>query len=178
MEATSRRTIDQASGRRANSRIEIAPLVNVPGDHYRGVVSIPPVNLTGGAASVQVTPAGGEADSIFALSANASRLSRFAREGGVLWLSQTVNGIADAVTILFRSQRPSLLAHAPRRGDDRIVWESSASGLSWIVLRSVPRVLAITSMRVELSAGTFQPEPAPGITIFRQSQRQTLAVTR
>jgi len=77
------------------------------------------------------------------------------------------------VTIPFRSQRPSLLALCATTAGDR----SHRLGIKRqrafvIVLRSVPRVLAITSMRVELSAGT-SAGTRTGHHDLRQSQRQT-----
>jgi hypothetical protein len=49
---------------------------------------------------------------------------------------------------------------------DSIVWETSGDGVNWHQQRTVARQLPLTSMRAEISAGTWRATTTPGMAIF------------
>jgi hypothetical protein len=49
---------------------------------------------------------------------------------------------------------------------DTVSFETSPNGTTWTARRTIPRTIDLRAAYVELEAGTFQPEAAPGQAIF------------
>lgn len=155
--------------REAGGRLEILPRTNVSGDHYSGYVSASTWNLTNSAVSVEALPApGGGTDTILAVCIDNQNFAMIVREGDGLYFDQVEAGnrLITGLTYNATQHRFWRIRHSNAGGLDTISFETSATGTSWTVQRTDPRDIPVTAMRIELSAGTWQPEPAPGIAAF------------
>lgn len=148
-----------------STRVEITPRTGQSGDRYAGYVSATATDFTGGAASVEVQQvAGGFADTLLCVSKDSQNFALMVAEGGGLYCIQSVNGAFSVSGIGYNAtqHRHWRIRHAA----PSIVFEASANGSSWAVIHSEPARFALTSTRVELGAGTWQPESAPGLAVF------------
>lgn len=155
-----------------NARLEIVPRTGVSGDHYHGYLSAP-LDLTGANVSVRVVQtAGGEADTFLTIGTDGQNFAAMGAEGGYLFFDQVVSG-QRSVSIM--SYQPAVHRHWRIRhatANDTLVFESSADGAAWTTLRTSPRQLLLGAARIELGAGTWQPESAPGTAIFDDLRAQ------
>jgi hypothetical protein len=148
-------------------RLEIMPLADADGSHYNGYVSVSGWNLTDARATVEVAQtAVGVAQTLFTLAADANNWFRFLVEAGRLNFQTRTGGalISPGVTHDPAEQRFWRLRHDAR--GDRVVFETSGDGASWVERRALARPFAVTSLLVELDAGTAAKVPAPGKAVF------------
>ena len=151
-----------------NQRLEISPQANVSRDHYNGYVSVSAWNLTNARASVEVVQAaaGGSTNTQLALCLDAGNFYMISVEGAQLRFEQVINRERSTVSIAYNAaqHRHWRIRHDPT--SDSIIFETSADGQAWTVRRTMSRQLQITSLRAEISAGTWEAIIAPGTTIF------------
>jgi hypothetical protein len=160
-------TIDPLVGiAQTGGRLEITPRVNTSGERHRGIGSVNTIDLTGGSAQVQVTPANGRSDTIFALSGSGNNFLVFGRGYQTIWCEQIVAGTRSYVTIADTSTTVRYWRIRHDAGADTVIFETSPDSVTWTTLNSVVRAIPITALRVELCAGTFKSEAAPGRAIF------------
>jgi len=151
-----------------SSRLEIPLRANIAGDRYSGYLATTARDFTDASASVQVVQAaGGFADTIFALSKDSANLVMFVVEGGALFMDHIVGGVRNVTGLTYnptnhRYWRIRHVANPPAE----IYFEVSADGITWQTLRRDNASFAVTALRPELTAGTWQPESAPGTAIF------------
>lgn len=148
-------------------RLEVTPLVDADGSHFNGYVSVSGWNLTDAHASVEVAQStGGAAQTFFTLAADANNWFRFLVEAGRLNFQTRVGGalISPGVTHDPTGHRFWRLRHDTR--DDRIVFETSGDGSTWVERRAVARPFAVTSLTIELGAGTSASVSSPGAAVF------------
>lgn len=148
-------------------RLEVAPLANVSGSHFNGYVSVSGWNLTDANVLVEVPQAtAGAAQTIFTLAADANNWFRFLVEGGRLNFQLRAGGSESSPGVAHDpvQQRFWRLRHDPR--GDQVLFETSGDGATWAVRRTLTRPFAITSLFVELGAGTASSLATPGRAVF------------
>ncbi len=148
-----------------NQRLEVVPRSGVSGDHYAGFVSAAALDFTGATASVRVVQtAGGDADTYLAVAKDSSNFLLMVVESGALYIDHVVG----------RTRNISAHSFAPSQQYWRIrnttgatvVFETSADGNTWQTLRTLNVGFALTSVRVEIGAGTWKNEATPGMAVF------------
>jgi len=150
-----------------NQRLEISPRSNVSGDHYNGYVFANAWNMTNMRATVEVLQAtAGSADTNLAVCVDSRNFYMISVESGQLRFEQIVNGSRSTVSIAFNAttHRFWRIRHDP--ASDSIVFETSSDGQTWAVRRSDARQLPITSLRAEISAGTWEALGSAGMAVF------------
>lgn len=150
----------------AGGRLGVTPQAGTPVEGYNGVVSLASVDLRGSAVEARVDPAGGTADSWLALGAGNDNFLVIGREGGILWIEQMTGGGRD---VIIHDYDPSehLIWRIKHDGtSDSILYQLSRDGSEWTTVRTVARAFDISAMRIELGAGTFRWETAPGTAWF------------
>jgi hypothetical protein len=148
-------------------RLEITPLTNANSSHYNGYVSVSGWNLTEAHAAVEVAQtAANAAQTFFTLAADSNNLFRFLVESGRLNFQTRAGGalISPGVTHDPVGQRFWRLRHDAR--GDRVVFETSGDGSTWVERRSLARPFAVTSLTIELGAGTAAKVASPGKAVF------------
>jgi hypothetical protein len=148
-------------------RLEITPLADAGGSHFNGYVSVSGWNLTDARAEVEVPQAAaGAARTIFTLAADANNWFRFLVEGGRLNFQSRAGGAESTPNVAHdpAQQRFWRLRH-DRRGD-QVVFETSGDGATWVARHAVERPFAVTSLLVELGAGTVSSVASPGQAVF------------
>lgn len=151
-----------------NQRLEISPRSNVAGDHYNGYLSVGSWNLTNAGATVEVvqTAAGGSTDTQMALCIDNRNFLMISTESGLMRFEQVVNGARSSASLTYNATQHRFwrIRHDPVV--DLIIFETSSDGQTWIVRRSTARQLSIGSLRVEISAGTWQSVSTAGTAVF------------
>jgi PKD repeat protein len=150
-----------------NQRLEITPRANVSGTHYNGYVSAATWDLTNANASEEVVQATtGTANTGFAVAIDAKNFYLIETESGRLYFTQVVAGARTETSVVYNAttHRFWRIRHDPVA--NTIVFETSADRNSWTTQRTVTRQLAITALKIELTAGTWQAVSAPGKAIF------------
>ena len=148
-------------------RLEITPLADASGSHFNGYVSVSGWNLTGARAAVEVAQvANSAAHTIFTLAADANNWLRFLVADGRLNFQLRTGGSESSPNVAHdpAQQRFWRLRHE-RRGD-WVVFETSGDGATWIARRTIARPFALTSLLVELGAGTASAVATPGKAVF------------
>jgi hypothetical protein len=148
-------------------RLEVTPLTDAAGAHFNGYVSVSGWNLTDARASVEVAQAAsGEAQTFFTLGSDANNWLRFMVEAGRLKFQVRAGGVETSPDVAHdpARQRFVRLRHEPR--DDRVVFETSGDAAAWVERRTLARPFALTSLLVELGAGTAAKVQTPGKAVF------------
>jgi hypothetical protein len=148
-------------------RLEVTPLTNAAGKHYNGYVSVAGWNLTDARASVAVVRAAdGAAQTFFTLAADANNWLRFQVEAGRLNFQTRVGGAETSPSVAYVAAEHRFWRLRHERRDDQLFFETSADGAAWVARRTLARPFALTSLVVELGAGTAAKAPAPGKAAF------------
>jgi hypothetical protein len=77
-----------------------------------------------------------------------------------------MTGIRSTSSVTFNATQHRFWRIRHDQSTDSILFETSTNGQAWTVRRTVARQLPITSLRAEISAGTWQAVGAPGTAIF------------
>lgn len=150
----------------SGGKLVVTPRTNFSTEGYNGVVSNDLINLQSAAVSAEITPAGGTADTWLALGTGANNFLVIGREGSVLWLEQMINGARDVTLFDYNAANHRFWRIRHDAATDRIHFELSADAANWTSARVVNRAIPINAMRIELAAGTFRSENAPGTATF------------
>jgi hypothetical protein len=154
-----------------NQRLEIAPSASVLGSHYNGYVSVPALDLTNAAASVEVIQtADGNADTYLAVCIDGQNHYKIQKEGGSLYFAQVVAGVTTGPFISYSPVDHRFWRIRHIQPTHSIVFETSPDGEVWTMQWSVPQKLSVDALRLEIGAGTNEPENAPGTAIFDNFQ--------
>jgi hypothetical protein len=148
-------------------RLEITPLTDADGSHFNGYVSVSGWNLSDARAMVEVAQAcAGAAQTIFTLAADANNWLRFLVADGRLNFQSRAGGFESSPSVAHdpAGQRFWRLRH--ERRDDKVVFETSGDGKAWLARRTLARPFAVTSLLVELGAGTASKVATPGKAVF------------
>jgi hypothetical protein len=87
-------------------------------------------------------------------------------ENGQLRFEQVMGGSRTSTVIAYNASQHRFWRIRHDATADAIVFETSSDGQTWTVQRTSARQLAITAMRAEISAGTWQAMSAPGMAVF------------
>jgi hypothetical protein len=108
----------------------------------------------------------GAADTIFAVGIDSNNWYGFVVENGKLYLQNKINGRKNSQTLRYdpASHRSWRLRHEASLNE--ILWETSADGTNWEVLRRATPEIPLEKLFVTLGAGTYTPEIEPGLAAF------------
>ncbi len=152
----------------AGGRLTITPRAGVTGLVHGGITTARTFAMTCGSARVELveaTNAASTADTTFAIAVDPGRWYRMTVENGVLALGANDGAVTSATVPYDAVQHRHLRIRHDCVLDD-VVFETSADGTSWTARRTIPRTVDLSAAYVEVEAGTFQPEAAPGKAIF------------
>jgi hypothetical protein len=162
----------QVTALEQNQQLEIAPISGTSGHHHNGYVSAATWNMTGAQARVEVKRvASYSASTIFYIGSNSDNGYLIMEEDGQLFFKTKIAGVETYPTpIQYNSVQHRFWRFRHNTATDQITFETSADGSSWTVRHTVARQIAITSLRVELDAGTYAAEWNMGSAIFDNFQ--------
>jgi hypothetical protein len=155
--------------------LQIGPLKQgTAGSHYNGMSTVSSFDFTGAYAMAQVgqmPSTSSTGDAMFSVVLDGSNHYRMFVENGLLTCEKKIGNVKTSVgtTITFN---PTAHAYWRVRHDqmsDHIVYEVSSDGYDWAPLASVAREFAVSALKVEWKAGTYQSEgTAPGTVSLEQ----------
>lgn len=146
----------------------ITPRSGVGGLHHGGATTARTYALTCGSARVelvQAASAASSADTTFAMVADSGRWYRMTVESGVLVFG-TTDGVPAQTTLAYDAVQHRHLRIRHDCVADQILYETSPDAMTWTTRRVIPATVDLRSAYVELEAGTYQPEAAPGQAVF------------
>jgi hypothetical protein len=150
-----------------NNRLEITPRSNVAGRHFNGYMSIGEWDLTNAKTSVEIIQTAEDgADTVFAIGIDSDNWYGFVHEGDTLYLQSKLKGEKTPKSISYNGTSHRFWRFRLDSISNRIAWETSSEGIRWKVEREEELQMDITSVRVTLSAGTYQVTKNPGTAIF------------
>ncbi len=163
-----------------NQHLEIAPAPQATG--YNGFTSANSIDFTNTSAAVEVLQSTtGSSETHLQLSIDDSNNIITVVSGGNIIFQYSVNGVRSRTYVPYDPAQHRFWRIRHDIAGDEIVWETSADNITWVVQRTAPRPLAITSMRVRLTAGkwTNTNSTTPGTAIFDnlKVERTTLLKT-
>jgi len=150
------------------SGLQITPFANAGSiDAYNGIYSTATYNLSNGAVFVHAmqTAVGSYADTSLDVRPNSSSMLTIDVENGTIYFQKIVAG---AKTTLL-SQPYSSTSHAwwrIREASGTVYWETAPDGSTWTTQAQAPDPFSVTSIQVDLNAGTYQSVATPGQAIF------------
>jgi hypothetical protein len=156
------------------TQIHIGPLpTGRPGSHSNGVEMSRAIDLTGRLASIKlVAPPAADtaASAMLTLVADISNQYRIYVQSGRVYFEQKVDGVTTALGSLpFSPAQTAFLAIAHLPATDEIVFGTASADGHVTPRVAVPRNIAVSSMTLELSAGTSAAESSsPGTVVFDQ----------
>ncbi|HLJ17662.1 MAG TPA: Ig domain-containing protein, partial [Bryobacteraceae bacterium] len=169
--------IDQPSGsqnpqvviQQGSGQMQIQPKAGVAGSNYNGYLSVPALDMTNAALSVQVvqaTTGSGFADTSFVLAVDANNWYRFIVEGGTLYLQTMVSGVKSGPAIAYSAvtQKNWRFRHNP--AVNQMIFETSGDGSTWTVQLQIAAQVPVGALLVGLNAGTWGAESSPGQATF------------
>jgi hypothetical protein len=161
--------IDPAVTLIQNGTLRIAPRAGIAGLHHNGVVSASTWDMTDGSAVVELVQgpnAAGSANATFAIAIDGNRWVRFSVESGALVLQANMAGTISKQNIAYNPVQHRFLRLRHERKSEEFLWETSPDGNVFSVARRIANTLDASAMRIELEAGTYQSESAPGVVVF------------
>ena len=149
-----------------NQRIEISPAAN--GTQYGGYDSRSRYDLTGSSVHVKLAQALNAAagtETFLKAAYDTNNKVYITISNGSLTCGYKVNGVySDLVTVTYSSTVHAWLRL--RESTGVTYWETSADGQTWTLLLRRPSPFDLTSVEIQLGAGTYQPVASPGTAIF------------
>lgn len=153
----------------AGGRLTITPRTGVAGLHHGAVTTARTYPMTCGSARVEVvqaTSALGAADTTFAVVADPGRWYRMTVESGALVMGIMNDGASSSANVTYDAVQHR---HFRIRHDcvhNEVLFETSPDALTWTARRTASATVDLRVAYVELDAGTYQPEAAPGQAVF------------
>ncbi|HVJ95059.1 MAG TPA: hypothetical protein VM580_35010, partial [Labilithrix sp.] len=161
-----------------NGRLTITPRSNVTGLRHGGVTTARTLPMNCSAARVelvQATNTASSADTTFAVAVDPARWYRMTVEAGVLVLG-AMDGSLSQETLPYDSTQHRHLRIRHDCLNDSILFETSPNGTAWTTRHATPRTVDLHAAYIELEAGTYQSEAAPGQAIFDNVHVDVLGV--
>ena len=150
-----------------DSRLTVTPRAGVTGRSYNGWITSSSWNMTATHARVEVSQVtNGAADTIFAIGTDDDNWYGFVFEGGKLYLQAKISGKKNSTSIAYSAVRHRFWRLRHEATLDQILWETSADGQSWAVVRSAPKQIDLSHCYIYLGAGTYLKETDPGVAVF------------
>ena len=136
-------------------RLEISPRTGVAGDHYAGYISAATFDFTGLAATVEVPQAAtGAADTILAVVKDSQNFAFIVVEDGMLYFDRCTAGARAVSGIPYSATNHRWWRIRHDSATNRLHFEVSGNGTSWTSQRNDAVSFAVSSLRMEISAGT------------------------
>jgi hypothetical protein len=148
-------------------RLTVTPRASTAGLKHGGVVTARTFPMMCGSAQVELVQSavGASTDTSFAVTVDSGHWYRFTVEDGGLYFGANDDAVSQTSVTYNASQHRFLRIRHDCVGD-KILFETSTNGSSWTTQRSVARTVDLRSAFLELEAGTFQSESAPGQAVF------------
>jgi hypothetical protein len=147
--------------------LTISPRANISGSHYNGYISAISSNLNGGYAAVElVQAAANSAVSLFTIGLNKDNWYSFRIKGATVYLERRISGSTTSTTIKYDPLQHRFFRFRHNTANDSIIFETSGNGSVWTGRSVVPRQIALSSVSVELAAGTATSISNPGAARF------------
>jgi hypothetical protein len=162
-------SLSQGSG-----ELQLAPLNAVAGYHYNGYVSARTYDFRGRQATVEIKgfPTGVAAEMLMSVGPHGQNLYRFNVQGtsaGVQLYAHYWTADGNPRYFLAGNYNATTQRYLRIRHDmptDQVRWETSPDGTSWTPVFSWPREFDLSAVRAELTAGSWQSSPNPGVARF------------
>lgn len=151
-----------------NARLEIQPLTSTAGVNFNGARTVNTYNLTGAQVIVKVPQvcSGANADTQFMLEIDSNNFYCWVVENGTIYRKKKVGGVSSNTNEAYNATNHLYWRIWHDVSNDHIKWDTSLDGASWTNKRDIARDLTITSMKIEVNAGTFASDAAPGAAYF------------
>jgi hypothetical protein len=151
----------------ANGQLVVTPAADVEGRSYSGVTSGQNWDMTAAHARVQVLQiTEGTANTVFAIGKDSNNWYGFVTESGKLFLQVKVGARKNSTQVPYSKYKHKFWRLRHEATENLILWETSADGESWTILRKITPTLDLTEMHIYLGAGTYLKEVAPGSALF------------
>lgn len=148
-------------------RLEVTPRTSRPSRSFSGFVTILPRDMTSAHARVEVVQATeNTADTIFAVGQDSNNWYGFVKEGDKLYLQIKVAGKKHSENVVYDPAEHRYWRLRHEATENLMLWETSADGTTWAILRSAQPEIPLTSLYVYAGAGTYVVEGAPGKAVF------------
>jgi len=151
-----------------NQRIEVTPLASTAGLNYNALRTVATYDLSGAQVVVNVAQVagGGSANTQLYLEIDANNYYGFVHEAGTLYFKKRVASVNSSTNVAYNATTHAWWRIRHRTSDDHILWDTSTDGVTWTNRRDIARDLTVTSMKVELCAGTYESVGSPGVAHF------------
>jgi hypothetical protein len=150
-----------------NGRLEITPLTNTNGGHYNGYRTVNTYDFTNSQVAIEVIQkAGGGTNTAFSIGLSPNDNYRFILQNSYIFYDSWVGGVQSLAYESYSPTNHRWLRIRHDQASNTINWETSADGNGWTLKRSLTPAFALTAASIELASGSWQPEAAPGKTIF------------
>lgn len=134
--------------------LSITPVAQKPGAHFSGYVSIQSFDLHTSSVKVELRRPAAGATTLFAAALDSENWKGFRIEGGRLSIESHAQGRVAAKTIPYKPAQHRFLRLRLSAVAPVVVWETSADGVNWNPEYVETSTIAVTALRVVLSAGT------------------------
>lgn len=149
-------------------QLTVTPASNNPGATYDGYSSVKTYNFTGSQASLElaqgVTATNGN-EQAFTLEVNSSNAMTILLGGSNNLIFRLKTAGSNNDTSVTRNDTTMRWWRIRERGGT-VYWETSQDANSWTTRRSATITFPVTSVRLKMSAGTWQNVASPGIAKF------------
>lgn len=146
-----------------NGVLRIKPTAGVSEVNASGLVTVSNWNLTGLAASVEASKSSdNNTVAIFSVGINTDNWYSFRLRGDSLMMEAREDGVTVRKIIDYSSSQHAFWRIRHDTASDRILFETSDDGSDWIQSGSITRGIDITSVKIELIAGTAEVLSIPG----------------
>jgi RHS repeat-associated protein len=153
-----------------NQRLEITPRTNVASDHWNAYLSASAWNISNSRVSVEVPQVTNMSvtgvNTGLAVVIDPQNWYMIYSDNGYLYLDKVVANVRETTSIAYNSGSQRFWAIRHDQPTDTIIFETSPDGVTWTARRTVGRQLPLGSMKIELSAGTWQGVASPGVAVF------------
>ena len=153
-----------------NQRLEIRP-PSSGSNVYGGIVSVASYDLTGSQVAVELLSTlrsnlNAAETYLHLVNANNDHLF-FKVQDGIFYCSKRATGAASSTHLAeVYYDRTVHRWMRIREQLGTVYFEYSSDGCEWVLFVSIPDPWDLTSVKIELAAGTFNPGPHPGVAIF------------
>lgn len=148
-------------------QFKVAPRTGLENRSYSGLISKNTWDMTAAHARVEVPQiTNGTPNTIFAMGLDNDNWYGFVTESDKLFLQIKIGGKKNSTQLPYSKIKHRFWRLRHEVIDGEILWETSADGENWTIVRKLVVDLDLTKMYIYLGAGTYLSETAPGTAIF------------
>ncbi len=159
----------QVSVSQQQGELSITPQSGLSGMNYNGYASLAALNMTDAALTAQVVQAAagtGYTDTAFALALDTRNWYRFIVEGGNLYFQAMVNGLKSGIAVPYDATAYRYWRFRHSSVSSQLFFETSDTGASWTTQWQTSAVVPVSSLFVDLDAGTWGLDQNTGQAVF------------